>query len=386
VISGQDKTPKWETTRKQHLYRHSKSGRYYVRGFSQGREIWKALKTTNFQVASIQADKKLAEINKPRNLSDALLGGKPTVGQAAELYKAKVETDVGIKESSKSYRYQTIKALFRSWPELQQARISAVTIPQCREWAKKFLHSKRACGHKWKTKPTQTISATRFNNTVDTLRHIFQIGIEHGVITSNPADSIGKVTPKQKPMRIPSSKEFSALVREVRNADGAVSQCSADLIEFLAYTGLRIGEARWVKWDHIEEARSRIVIYGNPKTGTKNNTLRRIPIIDPLKKLLTDMRQMPRYPRSEARRKDGFVLAVTECQKAIDRACTRLGIARFTHHDLRHLFATVAIESEVDIPTLSQFLGHKDGGVLAMKTYGHLRDDHAQAMAAKITF
>ena len=29
------------------------------------------------------------------------------------------------------------------------------------------------------------------------------------------------------------------------------------------------------------------------------------------------------------------------------------GIARITHHDLRHMFATRCIESGVDIPTLS---------------------------------
>ena len=31
-------------------------------------------------------------------------------------------------------------------------------------------------------------------------------------------------------------------------------------------------------------------------------------------------------------------------------------------------------------------LGHKDGGALAMKTYGHLRDQHSATMAQKVTF
>jgi len=35
---------------------------------------------------------------------------------------------------------------------------------------------------------------------------------------------------------------------------------------------------------------------------------------------------------------------------------------------LRHLFATRCIESGVDIPTVSRWLGHKDGGALAMKS------------------
>jgi len=53
---------------------------------------------------------------------------------------------------------------------------------------------------------------------------------------------------------------------------------------------------------------------------------------------------------------------------------------------LRHLFATRCIESGVDIPTVSRWLGHKDGGALAMKTYGHLRDLHSTTMAQKVVF
>jgi site-specific recombinase XerD len=50
------------------------------------------------------------------------------------------------------------------------------------------------------------------------------------------------------------------------------------------------------------------------------------------------------------------------------------------------LFATKCIEAGVDIPTVSRWLGHKDGGALAMKVYGHLRDQHSQSMAATVSF
>ena len=79
------------------------------------------------------------------------------------------------------------------------------------------------------------------------------------------------------------------------------------------------------------------------------------------------------------------IVRVRECQKAIDSACKKLDIVRFTHHDLRHLFATRCIESGVDIPTVSRWLGHKDGGAFAMKTYGHLGDQHSTTMAKKVS-
>ncbi len=79
-------------------------------------------------------------------------------------------------------------------------------------------------------------------------------------------------------------------------------------------------------------------------------------------------------------------MKVHECQKSMDRAAKIVGMERITHHDLRHLFATICIESGVDIPTVSRWLGHKDGGALAMKVYGHLRDEHSAAQAQRVRF
>jgi integrase len=50
------------------------------------------------------------------------------------------------------------------------------------------------------------------------------------------------------------------------------------------------------------------------------------------------------------------------------------------------LFATRCIEAGVDIPTVSRWLGHSDGGALAMRVYGHLRDTHSTEMAQKVHF
>jgi hypothetical protein len=36
--------------------------------------------------------------------------------------------------------------------------------------------------------------------------------------------------------------------------------------------------------------------------------------------------------------------------------------------------------------SVSRWLGHKDGGALAMKTYGHLRREHSIAQAQRVSF
>lgn len=106
-----------------------------------------------------------------------------------------------------------------------------------------------------------------------------------------------------------------------------------------------------------------------------------MPMISDMKALLERLKaERPGTEPSNA------VMQVRGCQKAMDTAAKKIGMARLTHHDLRHLFATRCIESGVDIPTVSRWLGHQDGGALAMKTYGHLRDHHSTAMASKVTF
>ena len=135
-----------------------------------------------------------------------------------------------------------------------------------------------------------------------------------------------------------------------------------------------------MKWDDIDWQRRQIIVRGNPDTGTKNSETRRVPILPDMENLLTRMKEKLGTVGKEP------ILQVGNCNEALARACKEIGIPKLTHHDMRHLFATRCIEAGVDIPTVSRWLGHKDGGALAMKTYGHLRNEHSQAMAQKVKF
>jgi integrase len=376
----------WIATKTQFLYKHRESGRYYVRAYSQGREVWRSLDTASHEVARHKLKEKLAEIHRSRNLETATTGNAATFGSAADLYRERIRTATDTKQSTKTYWNQTIDALLRSWPGLAETRLTSITEAQCRQWAHDYLHSSRAAGHGWKSTPGKQISASRFNNTLSVLRSILELAKDRGIIFTNPSAKVARVSPKAKPMRIPSRPDFQRIVAEIRNAEGAVSQCSADLCEFLAFSGCRIDESRWVKWSDVDRERKQIWIAGHEHTGTKSGEGRWLQIIPAMERLLDDLKANPRYPRSRSRQAGGYVLAVKECQKAIDRACNNLSVQRFSHHDLRHLFATAAVEAGVDFGTLARWLGHKDGGALAAKTYSHLRSEHSAAMAAKVSF
>jgi integrase len=376
----------WQASKTQFLWRNVHSGRYYLRVIRQGKEVWRALGTEDYQVAKAKLPEKLSEIHRTRDLERSLTS-RSTFGEASELYVQKVKTDTGTKASTKDYWQECLRALYRSWPTLENSRLSNVTDQQCRNWATSYLASKRAPSPGTRTEPANTISASRFNNTLIVLRGVFAIGLEMGLISRNPACSVSRVRPKPKPVRIPSRVDFKRLVAEIRAGKGVVSPCCADLAEFLAYSGCRLDEARWIKWTDVDRDKGQIWIAGHEVTGTKSGHGRWVPIIPAMATLLDDMQASPRYPRADDRRAAGYVTAVRECQKAINRACRKLGVLRFSHHDLRHLFSTAAIESGADFRTVASWLGHRDGGALLARTYAaHLRFEHSQALAAKVTF
>jgi integrase len=370
-MASEKKPATWIRSKVSNLYRHGPTGIYYARTQVGGVDKWATLETDVYSVAEKRVQKKVAELKQGRAAMRALTRGVATFGDAAKAYETAVELDTQLKPGSVDYRKQTIRGLLASWPALASRKLSDVTELDCEEWARKYA---------------KTVHGTRFNNTVDTLRHIFRVGMERGLIHRNPAEKIGKVKVTAKKLELPSREKFLELLKQIEESGAWCAKDCADLVRFLAYSGARINEAANVTWKDVDGKRGVIWIHGNPETGTKNSEARAIPIIEPMRELLDRLSIARKEPRNPKRQGKGYVVTVTECREALETACEKVGIERITHHDLRHLFATRCIESGVDIPTVSRWLGHKDGGALAMRTYGHLRDEHSQAMAQKVTF
>jgi len=358
-------TKTWERTRLQNLIRH-KSGRYYARAFAGGKEVWKSLKTSHFSVAQAKLAEFLKEHRERVSNGNGEVSAKMTFGEAAVIHLRNLTDNLRIKPRTRHYWRQRLAALVKSWPGLNETEVRRITHADCKNWASTYA---------------KTASPTNYNNTVALLRHVLNVAIEAGVIYSNPAAALKRAAIRGKEIALPTIDKFNALIAEMRAGHSRDSVNCADFALGLAVTGMRKGEANALEWRDVDFEAGEIVVRGDPETGTKNWELRRVPLIPDAGAL---------FRRMQSERSDEplgtKVFRVKECQKALDRACKKVGIDRLTHHDLRHLFATRCIESGVDIPTVSRWLGHKDGGALAMKTYGHLRREHSVAQAQKVSF
>jgi integrase len=358
-------TKTWERTRLQNLVRH-KSGRYYARAFAGGKEVWKSLKTSHFSVAQAKLAEFLKEHRERVSNGNGEVSAKMTFGEAAAIHLRNLDDNVRIKPRTRDYWRECLAALQKSWPGLNETEVRKITQTDCKEWARAY--AKKA-------------SPTRYNNTVSVLRHVLNVAVECGVVYSNAATAVKRAPVRGKEIALPTIEKFSALIDEMRAGHSRDSINCADFAAGLAFTGCRVGEAREIAWRDVDFEAGEIVVRGDAKTGTKNWELRRVPLIPDARVLFQRM-----CSEREGESLDTKVFRVGECQKSLNRAAQKVGTDRITHHDLRHLFATRCIESGVDIPTVSRWLGHKDGGALAMKTYGHLRREHSIAQAQRVSF
>jgi hypothetical protein len=53
---------------------------------------------------------------------------------------------------------------------------------------------------------------------------------------------------------------------------------------------------------------------------------------------------------------------------------------------MRHLFITRCMELNIPVKTIADWVGHKDGGVLILQRYSHVRPAHSAEMADRVTF
>jgi integrase len=302
-------TKTWQKTRKPNLLRHN-SGRYYARAFAGGKEVWKALKTSHYSVAEAKLAEFLKDHRERVSNGNGEVSAKITFGEALKIHQQNQADDVTIKPTTRHYWNQIFVALLKSWPGLRDREIRRVTKTNCKEWARAFR---------------KVASPTRYNNTLAGLRKVFNVAIEAGIIYGNPAAKLERQPVRPKQLTLPSRAEFLQLVEAVERAGAWCSRDCADFLRGLAFTGCRKSEAAGIEWRDVDFAAGEIVVRGDAVTGTKNWSVRRVPMIPDARALFQRMRD----DRADESPNDK-VFRVNEAQNAINNAVRKLTLPRIT--------------------------------------------------------
>lgn len=347
-----------------HLYRDDSTKKYYFIARRFGKQIKECLKTCDRTLAGQKVFDKVAELGLGLPTDDADL----TWAKAREAYE-KIEL-VGrkLKPSSMADRQTNLNAVEKIWPELVRLKVREISEEMCKRWMAKRVET--------------GISAQRLNNELDTLRQVLETAVANGTILRNPAAKLKRAKiPKRRPV-FPEMDEF---VRIVRNLRDRRLDDAADIVELLAYSGMRLEEAANLSWSDVDWRRGLVLVRGLQE-GTaaddpKNLEQRTIPLFKPLEKLLQSIKAGAGEVKP-----DGKILRQTQCRRALSTACRQVGVRHYSHHSLRKFFTANCVERNIDFQTIASWLGHHDGGVLVAKTYSYLRNPHSKQMAQLVNF
>lgn len=210
--------------------------------------------------------------------------------------------------------------------------------------------------------------------------------VKERLLLRNPADDCIAPKIQKKEMKVLAPEHLGAYLKAAEEL-GVLPMFFLELS-----TGLRKGEIVALLWDDLDQDTKMLTVnkqavsvkgggirVSPPKTET---SVRRIAVSEQaIEQLAAEHEKHPDNPYMfPSPRTDGMYHpdSIVNLHKKILK---KAGLEPLRLHDLRHTFATLALQNGVDIKTVSGMLGHYDAG-FTLRTYTHATDRMQEQAAA----
>jgi integrase len=212
------------------------------------------------------------------------------------------------------------------------------------------------------------------------LKALLATAVEEGLIRSNPAAGLRNLLPMppsgavDEPPKALTEEELARLL-------DAIPPDWRLFFEFLAHTGLRIGEAVEVRWGDLDFGERRLHVqrafYNGGVSLPKGRKARRIRLTQGMATQLWARRKVTRGKDSDLvfpADRGGRIVQTNLTRRALKPAAWRAGVGWVTFHTFRHTCATILFRRGWNIVQVQKFLGHADS-TTTMRVYVHLLDE-----------
>lgn len=347
-----------------------------------GKQIQKSISGKTQKEVAQKLRQATAEIDKGIYTAPS----KMSVGEWLDVWAA--EYLEGVKPRTKVLYTRTINLYLKP-------SIGAVKLTSLDSLTIQRLYKRLLCGQNGK----QGLSPKTIRNVHGVLHKALQRAVNNRLIPFNPAsaDCVELPSVEQKEIRPLDDKSIAVFVQAVRGNPFEVLYLVA------LFTGMRQGEILGLKWDAVDFEHGKIHVFrqlqkveGHPgeyrlisPKNKKGRTLVPAPfIMDLLKRHWTAQAEQRLKAGPQWKRNDfvfcnefGDNLSPRTVYNHFKRIVKRIGLPDTRFHDLRHTYATMALENGDNVKAVQAALGHHSAA-FTLKTYAHTTDNMMQESAA----
>ena len=361
--------------------RKRKDGRWegrYTAGHDS--ETGKAIYKNVLGRSQAELKEKLKQAIGEAQALDITKAGKYTVGEWMEVWfqdYAKIKVRPSSHQTYQGYIHNHIR------PNIGDIPLEKLTSLDLQKFYKKLLTTGRVDRVEAKGQP-KGLSAKTVRNIHQILSSALKLAQEQRLILTNPAEGCALPRVEHQEMKTLTTVQLASFFREARES-GVFELYYLELA-----TGLRRGELLGLKWEDIDLERgdlrvrrqvSRIngeVVEAPLKT---KNAYRTLPLAEDTVSVLKEQRRKVGNSPWVFPSPNGGPISPDSVLHMLHRVLKRAGLPKVRFHDLRHTFATLALQNGVDVKTVSGMLGHFSAG-FTLDTYAHITSA-AQRQAAK---
>lgn len=204
------------------------------------------------------------------------------------------------------------------------------------------------------------------------LKRCFNLAILWGYLENNPAKGIRMHTENNQSQRFLTVEEAQRLWKAL---DKEENQIAATAIKLMLVTGVRREEALQARWEHIDRDRQ---LWHLPMT--KSGRQRFVMLSETALAVLSELPNAGHGHYLFPGTKPGKPLS--NARKSFLRALKAAGVAQFRIHDLRHTFASLAINNGATLYEVQHLLGHASNKTT--QRYAHLASDNLRDASSRV--
>ena len=301
---------------------------------------------------------------------DIVKAGEYTVGQWLDFW---LENYAKLKVRPSSY--QTYKGFLNNHikPNIGNIPLPKLTTMELQQFYKKLLESGRVDRIEAKNKP-KGLSVKTVRNLHQMVSSALNLAVAQKLIPVNPASACALPKVERKEMKTIPVEQLNAFLAEAK-ASGVFELYYIDLV-----TGLRRGELLGLKWDDIDlkngvlHVRRQVMRQEGKMVEAPlktKNSYRSVSLGADAIEVLEQQKKKAGSSEYVFPSPTGGPMSPDSVLHMLQRVLKRAGLERVRFHDLRHTFATLALQNGVDVKTVSGMLGHYSAG-FTLDIYAHV--------------